>query len=236
MVRWCDADVPFRVPVVAGDVEESILHGHAKLLHITPGNPTLVDLRALSPPAMRTEVGEVQALTRPGVRPPIANGPVDQPQQLELGLRAHTRGDRAEKPERCFPRCNVSSTAISFSASDSRSFSARNSSSSKSCTDAGRPGFAEANAANAASFANARNLMITLTSTPYFRAASACEISCEVTSKKISHFSSGDSCRRLRCLPFSIITTSWFEAPEASQAWQGLRRDLYRKLGRKPPR
>ena len=48
MVRWCDADVPFRVPVVAGDVEESILHGHAKLLHITPGNPTLVDLRALT--------------------------------------------------------------------------------------------------------------------------------------------------------------------------------------------
>jgi hypothetical protein len=59
--------------------------------------------------------------------------------------------------------------------------------------------------------------MITLTSTPYFRAASACEISCEVTSKKTSHFSSGVSCRRLRALPFSIITSSWFEAPQAFQ-------------------
>jgi hypothetical protein len=66
----------------------------------------------------------------------------------------------------------------------SRSFAARNSSSSAASADAGRPGFAEANAASAASFANARNLMITLTSTPYFRAASACEISCEVTSRK----------------------------------------------------
>jgi hypothetical protein len=59
--------------------------------------------------------------------------------------------------------------------------------------------------------------MLTLTSTPHFRAASACEISCEVTSRKISHFSSGDSCRRFRDFPFSIITSSWFKAPEASQ-------------------
>jgi len=69
-------------------------------------------------------------------------------------------------------------------------------------------GFADANAANVASFANARNRMITLTSTPYFRAASAWESSCEVTSRKISHFSSGDNCRRLRGFPFSIITSS----------------------------
>ena len=87
----------------------------------------------------------------------------------------------------------------------------------RASSDAGRPGFADANAANAASFANARNRMITLTSTPYFRAASACEISCEVTSKKTSHFSSGDSCRRLRDLPFSIITSSWSRARTASQ-------------------
>jgi hypothetical protein len=59
--------------------------------------------------------------------------------------------------------------------------------------------------------------MITLTSTPYFRAASACEISCEVTSKKTSHFSSGVNCRRALRLPLSIITSSWFRAPEASQ-------------------
>ena len=134
-------------------------------------------------PAVRADIGEIEHPARARVRPPVPNGTVDQPQQLELGLRAHARGDRAEKPERCFPRCNVNSTAISFSASESRSFSSRNSSISTSCTDAGRPGFADANAASAASFASARSRMITLTSTPYFRAASACEISCEVTSR-----------------------------------------------------
>ena len=141
-------------------------------------------------PAVRADVGEVKHPARAHVRPPVPDRAIDQPQQLELGLRAHARGDRAEKPERCLPRCNVSSTAISFSASDSRSFSSRNNSISTSCTDAGRPGFAEANAASAASFASALSRMITLTSTPYFRAASACEISCEVTSRKSSHFSS----------------------------------------------
>ena len=33
----------------------------------------------------------------------------------------------------------------------------------------------------------------------------------------MSNNSSGDSCRRLRDLPFSIVTSSWFKAPEASQ-------------------
>jgi len=159
-------------------------------------------------PAVRADVGEVKHLTRASVRPPIPDSAVDQPQQLELGLGAPARGDRAEKPERCLPRCHVNSTAISFNASDNLSFSALSSSSSTSCTDADRPGFADTNTASAASFASARNRMITLTSTPYFRAASACEISCEATSRKISHFSSDDSCRRLRCLPFSIIASS----------------------------
>ena len=106
----------------------------------------------LTPP-VGTDVGEVEHPARPGVRPPIQDGAVDQPQQLELGLSAHARGDRAEKPERCLSRCNVSSTAISFNASDSLSFSTLKSSSSTSCTDASRPGFANANAASAASFA-----------------------------------------------------------------------------------
>ncbi|MHB8659900.1 MAG: hypothetical protein ACYC91_18545 [Solirubrobacteraceae bacterium] len=44
--------------------------------------------------------------------------------------------------------------------------------------ETGRPGFADANAASAAYFASARKRTITDTSTPYFRAASACEISC----------------------------------------------------------
>jgi hypothetical protein len=38
------------------------------------------------------------------VSPPFADRTVDQAQKLELGLRAHARGDRAEKPERCLPR------------------------------------------------------------------------------------------------------------------------------------
>ena len=139
---------------------------------------------------MRAAISQIQHPARPRVRPPVGDRLVDQPQQLELELRTHTRGDRAEKLERCLPRCKLSSTANSFNASESRSFSARSSSSSTASADAGRPGFEDANAASAASFANARNRMITLTSTPYFRAASACEISSEVTSKKISHFSS----------------------------------------------
>jgi hypothetical protein len=55
-----------------------------------------------------------------------------------------------------------------------------------------------------------------------------------VTSKQISHFSSGESCRRLRGLPFSIITSSWSKAPEASQDAVEKRHHLYRKLRRKP--
>jgi hypothetical protein len=51
-----------------------------------------------------------------------------------------------------------------------------------------------------------------LTSTPHFRAASACESSCEVTSRNTYHFYSGVSCRRLRRLPFSIISSSWSRA------------------------
>ena len=64
-----------------------------------------------------------QAPGTPERAPTRPDRTVDQPQQLEVGLRAHARGDRAEKPERCLPRYKVNSTAISFSASDSRSFS-----------------------------------------------------------------------------------------------------------------
>ena len=54
-------------------------------------------------PAMRADVGEVKHLAHARMRPPVLDRPVDQPQQLELGLRAHARGDRAEEPERCLP-------------------------------------------------------------------------------------------------------------------------------------
>lgn len=59
-----------------------------------------------------------------------------------------------------------------MSASDSRAFS-RNASSSSTCSgDANRPGFADANAANAASLANLRILITTLTSIPTWTASS----------------------------------------------------------------
>lgn len=71
-----------------------------------------------------------------------------------------------------------------------------------------RPDFAAANAANAASLASCLMRMITDTSTPYLRAASAWDSSWQVTSRNTSHFSSGESCRRALRLPFSIITSS----------------------------
>ena len=55
-------------------------------------------------PAVRADVGEVKHPARARVRPPVLERAIDQPQQLELGLRAHPRSDRAEKPERCLPR------------------------------------------------------------------------------------------------------------------------------------
>ena len=64
----------------------------------TPGLPQPL------PPAVRTNVLDLKHPARPGVRPPVGDRTIDQPQQLELGLRAHARGNRAEKPERCFPR------------------------------------------------------------------------------------------------------------------------------------
>jgi hypothetical protein len=48
------------------------------------------------PPVMRATVSQIQHPARPRVRPALRHGLVDQPQQLELDLRAHARGDRAE--------------------------------------------------------------------------------------------------------------------------------------------
>jgi hypothetical protein len=47
-------------------------------------------------PAVRAHVGEVKHSARAGMRPPVRDRAVDQPQQLELGLGAHTPRDRAE--------------------------------------------------------------------------------------------------------------------------------------------
>jgi hypothetical protein len=52
----------------------------------------------------------------------------------------------------------------------------------------------------------------------------------------MSHNSSGESCRRLRGLPFSIITSSWFRARTASQDWREKQARFYRKIRRRPVR
>ena len=48
------------------------------------------------PPAVRALIDELQHPARPRVRPTVRDRVIDQPQQLELNLRAHARGDRAE--------------------------------------------------------------------------------------------------------------------------------------------
>jgi hypothetical protein len=64
-------------------------------------------LAQLGAPAMRAHVGEPEYPACAGMRPAGAGRVVDEAQQLELDLRAHTSGDRAEKPERCLPRCSA---------------------------------------------------------------------------------------------------------------------------------
>jgi hypothetical protein len=73
---------------------------------ITDRPPILEAPRLPQPrtPAVRADVGEIQDPARAGMRPPVPDRTIDQPQELELGLGAHARRDRAEKPERCFPR------------------------------------------------------------------------------------------------------------------------------------
>jgi hypothetical protein len=51
----------------------------------------------------------------------------------------------------------------------------------------------------------------------------------------MSNNSSGESCRRLRDLPFSIISSSWSMARTANQNWCEKRPDLYHEVRRKPP-
>ncbi len=105
-------------------------------------------------PAVHAHVSDLQYLTRAHVRPAAGDRVLDEAQQPELGLSAHATWDRAEKPERCLPRCSDSSTASSLSASESRAFSARSSSISTCSTDSGRPGLEAANAASAPSLAS----------------------------------------------------------------------------------
>ena len=80
--------------------EDRLLLGFQQPVDRLADRPTVLQTPGLSQsptPAVRAHVGEV-----PRVRPPVLDRAVDQPQQLELGLSAHARGDRAEKPER-FP-------------------------------------------------------------------------------------------------------------------------------------
>ena len=102
--------------------------------------------------------------------------------------RSRARGPGRKARALPCPGATSNSTASSFNAApENRSFSARKFSSSTASADADRLGFAEANAANAASFATRSEPNDHADVDPYFRPASAWEISCEVTSKKISH-------------------------------------------------
>src|SRR5664279_4440872 len=183
---------------------------------------------------MHPHILDLKHPARARMRPPGLDGAIDEAHQLELGPGAHAPRDRAEKPERCLPRCKLSSTASSLSASESRSFSASAASSSACSGEGILPGLEAANAASAASLASCLIRITVLTSTFHLRAASAWESCCEQTSRNTSHFSCGDNCRRFRGLPFSIITSSWFRARTASQDWREKWGWFYRKLRRKP--
>jgi len=91
----------------AAQIEDRLLLPLKDAVHRAAARIVVLEAAGLPhprPPAMRADVGEVKHPARPGVRPAIVDGAVDQPQQLELGPGAHARGDRAEKPERCLPR------------------------------------------------------------------------------------------------------------------------------------
>ena len=131
------------------------------------GHPASPSRRA-GPPAMHAHILDLKHPARTRVRPPRRHRAIDQPHQLELGLRAHAPRDRAGS-QRCLPRCKLNSTASSLSASESRSFSA-NAASNSTCSGEGNlPGLAAANAASAASFANCLIRITVDTSTPHFR-------------------------------------------------------------------
>ena len=49
-----------------------------------------------SAPAVHAHILDLEHPARTRVRPPGRHRAIDQPHQLELGLRAHARGDRAE--------------------------------------------------------------------------------------------------------------------------------------------
>jgi hypothetical protein len=218
-----------RTPLL-DQIEDRLLLPAKDPMHRVTDRPAILErarLLKLPAPAVHAHVLDLEHPARTRVRPPGRNGAVDEAHQLELGLRAHARRDRAEKPERCPPRCKVSSTANSFNASESRSFSTSAASSSARSGEGIRPSLDAANAASAASFASCRIRITVLTSTPHFRAASACVNCWEATSRNTSHFSSGDSCLRLRGLPFSIITSSWFGTRTASQDWREKQGQLY---------
>ena len=60
--------------------------------------------RSIDAEATVSVLGQLVAERAPSVRADVRDGGVDQPQQLECGLRALTRDPTAEKTERCLPR------------------------------------------------------------------------------------------------------------------------------------
>lgn len=190
------------------------------------------DITSTLPPAMHPVIGHLPQRTHPRVRVAAGNRVVDDLEDQLLRLSADARGDRAGQAQPDFPRTTASSIACAVIAVRNCSISARAASSSQFRSLAGRPGL-RANAANAASFA-VRRIPITVdTSTCHLRAASAWEISPDVTCKNTSHFVSGDNTLCLR-VGFSDINSSSRMIREACQPWGISTRDLRGEVRRKP--
>jgi hypothetical protein len=81
-------------------IEDRLLFGGEQPVDRVADGATVLKTPGLAQPgspAVRADVGEVQHPARARVRPPVGDRGVDQPQQLELGLGAHARSDRAEE-------------------------------------------------------------------------------------------------------------------------------------------
>lgn len=96
-------------------------------MHRVPAGAAIIELvrgGALLPTA-RAALIQAEHPARAPMRPALADGPLEQPQQRPLDVDIDARGDRAYQPERCFPRSATSSIACSLTVSSKRAISAR---------------------------------------------------------------------------------------------------------------
>ena len=167
-----------------------------------------------------------------------ADEPYDTCPEVEIRIppRRPRRARTVLRPLRDRPRCagrlSASSITWDLTASVNWLTSLWACSSSQLRSMARRPGRA-AKAASAASLTVRRVPMTVDTSTLCLRAASAWVVSREVTSKKISHFASGDGTRGHRRAPFSLTDNSSQVRPRACQSWFNARHHLRVELRRR---